>query len=209
MNTTNEPPVGADTVNDGSGDSSDGGGRRRLLVGGGIVAGLAVVAGIAFVLLSGGDSGAGAPVAGPGPVATNRSSARPTTVPSATPTPSAAIKTYTGKNAKDPFAPLVAEPVAAGAAGASGAAAATGSTGTATGAASGAASASGAAQKIKLVAINGTKATISIDGTKGQVAKDETFAKNYKFIALAGTCGTVQYGDVTFKLCKGQTVPVG
>ncbi len=79
------------------------GSNKRVLVAGGIAAGLAVVAAMSYVLLSGGSGEVGtAVVAAPQGTASSQPTAPPSKASS-----SPAIKKFTGKNARDPFKPLV------------------------------------------------------------------------------------------------------
>jgi hypothetical protein len=216
MNSSNQPagPAADDDL------PPAGNGRKQLLIGGGIAAGLAVVAGLAFVLLTGGDDSAPSGVvagardraatAGPSGKATGK----PTGPVTGKPTASGAIKTYSGKNGKDPFAPLVVEAAASGDATA-GSTAASGAA--ATGAASTGAATTGSsagkpakAQTVKMLSISGSSASLSVDSAKQQVKLGATFAKYYKLLALSDNkqCGIIQYGDVTVELCEGKSVRI-
>jgi hypothetical protein len=214
MNSSNQPagPAADDDL------PPAGNGRKQLLIGGGLAAGLAVVAGLAFVLLTGGDDSASSGVVAgarnrtPAAAASGGATARPTGPVTGKPTASGAIKTYSGKNGKDPFAPLVVEAAAAGGTAATGAAAtgaaSTGSTDAATTGSS--AGKPAKAQTVKMLSISGSSASLSVDSAKQQVKLGATFAKYYKLLALSDTkqCGIIQYGDVTVELCEGKSVRI-
>jgi hypothetical protein len=193
-------------------------GRKRLLVAGGVAAGLAAVAGVAFVLLTGGTDPAPDGAASPDvkAVATRLPATdAPTGPATGAPTASGAIKTYSGKSAKDPFAPLVVEPVS-GDASAGTAAAGTAAAGTApdgTAPATGQTTGSGAsrptkAQTVKMLSVTGSSASLSVDSVKHKARIGQTFGTYYKLLSLSSTdpCGLVQYGDVTVELCEGKSV---
>ncbi|KQX66712.1 hypothetical protein [Angustibacter sp. Root456] len=115
------------------------GSNKKVLVAGGVAAGLAVVAAMSYVLLSGGSDAAETGVVA---AAKHTVGQQPSAAPSASSAP--AIKKFTGKNARDPFKALVVEPAAAsvgttGAAGspASGMTGSTSGTGTPSGTTSG------------------------------------------------------------------------
>lgn len=211
-------------------DESATGSNKRVLVAGGIAAGLAVVAAMSYVLLSGGsgDTATGV-VATPKRTATAQPSAAPTAAPSAP-----AIKKFNGSNARDPFKALVVEPVAAAPGGAAGSGSpvvggASGGGSPATTAPSPTApptvpstaptpvtpsvtskprSADPVTISLVSVASNDTSAnfTLNTKAYKG-VKPQATFGTYFKLLNLTqGKCGAVQYGDVTFEMCKGDSL---
>lgn len=207
------------------------GSNKRVLVAGGVAAGLAIVAAMSYVLLSGGsdNTDTGVVAAAKHTVATPQ--------PTAAPAKSApAIKKFTGKNARDPFKALVVEPVAASGgtgatgspasgSGSSGSTSATGSTsGTTSGSTTsggtsvtpGTVSGVGSAPKsanpvtITLVSVTAsdTAASFKLDKQAySGVKPQQTFGTYFKLLNLTeGKCGAVQYGDVTFEMCEGDSL---
>lgn len=215
MNLRKNTPADAVVVEEPTAGSS-----KRLLVAGGVAAGLAVVAAMSYVLLSGGsgDTETGVVAAAKNPVAQSKPTAS-----AATSAP--AIKKFTGKNARDPFKALVVEPVAASAA-PTGAPApgGTGSTSPTAAPVGGSStpvtlpsptysSPAPSATKAKsttismvAVASGDTSARLKVDGKSYEVKPLEEFGSYFKLLNLReSTCGAVQYGDVTFDLCEGES----
>jgi hypothetical protein len=201
--------------------------NKRLLVIGGVAAGLAVVAAMSYVLLSGGseDPDLGV-IASPGRTVAAQPSAPPTGAASAP-----AIKKFTGKNARDPFKALVVEPVAAAAGTGSTSGTTSGTTGTTSGTTTGTTSgttsgsttptvaptasptaAPRATDPVTItlvsVAAGDTSANFKLDGTAVKGVKPQaTFATYFKLLNLTqGKCGAIQYGDVTFEMCEGDSI---
>ncbi len=217
MNLRNNAPAEGGVVD--AGESSS---RKKLLVGGGLAAALAVVAAMSYVFLAGSDNaGDTGVVASAGHSATSR----PTTEPTGTATSAPAIKKFTGKNAKDPFKPLVVEQAAstgaATVAGGSPAAPAgtpvpgvTPSTSTSVSPAVSPTTtpATPAPQaksmKITMVAVStgDTTARITVDSKTYDVKPLGEFGSYFKLLNLRESkCGAIQYGDATFDLCEGQS----
>ncbi len=197
-------------------------GRKRLLVAGGLAAALALVAAMGYVFLTGGDDAAETGVVASGP----RVQGTATPLPTGTATSAPPIKKFNGKNARDPFKPLVVEQVAStaspstgttgGSTGTTGGS--TGTTGGSTGTTGGTAGTTGDSTTprstspvtIKLVTVNAsdTSATFLLDQKQyAGVEPMKTFGRYFKLLNLRqGKCGAVQYGDVTFDLCEGQSL---
>lgn len=222
MNLRKNTPADAVVV-----DEPTAGSSKRVLVAGGVAAGLAVVAAMSYVLLSGGsgDTETGVVAAAKNPVAQSKPTAS-----AATSAP--AIKKFTGKNARDPFKALVVEPAAvvgatAGATPAPTAAPAPGGTGstsptaapiggsstpvtlpspTYSSPAPSATKAKSTTISMVAVASGDTSARLKVDGKSYEVKPLEEFGTYFKLLNLReSTCGAVQYGDVTFDLCEGES----
>lgn len=207
------------------------GSNKKVLVAGGVAAGLAVVAAMSYVLLAGGsdDTETGVVAA-----AKHTVTQKPTAAPS--PAKSApAIQKFTGKNARDPFKALVVEPAAAsGGSTASTSGSSSGSTGSSSGTGSTSGSTSGSTTSggtvanpvggstsgstpkstdpvtITLVSVTSTDtaATFTLDKQSYKNVKPQaTFGTYFKLLNLTeGKCGAVQYGDVTFDMCEGDSL---
>jgi predicted component of type VI protein secretion system len=175
---------------------------------------------MSYVLLSGGsgDSETGVVAGAKNPVAKTK--------PTASAAKSApAIKKFTGKNARDPFKALVVEPVAAAPGPAASSPAPTANptaapvggpatpvtvpsssyTAPSTPAPS-ATTAKSTTITMVAVASGDTSARIKVDGKSYEVKPLEQFGTYFKLLNLReSSCGAVQYGDVTFDLCVGQS----
>ncbi|MGL4173420.1 MAG: hypothetical protein ACRCTR_05010 [Actinomycetota bacterium] len=195
--------------------------KRRVLVGGGVAVGLAAVAGITFVLLSGGGDTRNEPTANITLRATGQAGA-PTANPTAAPTASALPTTVPSQNSDDftdPFIALVnfdevpaptdpavpadngTDPVDPGTDPADpGTDPADPGTDPSTG------GQADTAQKVSLSSISKATAVFAVNAKKHTVTEGESFAEYFKLLAIEGECGSVQYGDVTFQLCEGDSV---
>src|SRR5215210_4813107 len=189
-------------------------GNRRTLVAL-LAVGVLIVGALAyFFLLAGGDD----PVEDASPVR-RTPVVQPTPAPVVTPAPAKAPKLSRKAIGKDPFKPLVVEPVAAdsgvtgtaagggnlaGAGGNAGVPASGGTTvtgGTTGGGTDGSASSpSPLTVKVLSVAADNSSSRVTV-GTKAySVAVGDTFATYFKTLRLKnGKCGTFQYGDESFE----------
>lgn len=191
--------------------------RTKLLLGVGVVAALVAAAAGWFVLSSGGGTTS---AGGSGPVATAAPTGpAATTAPSAT--ASAPIQKYTGKNARDPFKALVVAPVAvatpASSPGSGGgpspstSAPTSGPVPSSTTPSPTATATPATPTKVTMVTVaaDDASARISVSSKVYDVKPLEKFATNFKLLNLyGGRCGAIQYGDVTFDLCEGQSLSV-
>ena len=221
MNLRNKAPADAVVVD----ESVEGSGRKGMFVAGGVAAGLAVVAGMSYMLLSGGDDAAEA-----GVVASAKRSVVAQPNATAAPSSAPAIKKFNGKNARDPFKALVVEAAAVPAGASSGAGATpapvvvpttapTIAPGTVpapvtvpstspTSSRPAPTSTKASLIRITMVAVStgDTTARIKVDGGVYDVKPQEEFGKYFKLLNLHdGSCGAIQYGDEAFDLCEGQS----
>jgi hypothetical protein len=192
---------------DGVVDESAPGSRKGLIVTAGVAAGLAVVVGMGYVLVSGGDDAAETGVV---------ASAKHTPAAGSTATPTAAakakaapaIKKYTNKTARDPFKALVVEPVSSTGGGA-GTSPTAGATAPATQPTD---TAPEGATTITLVSVTSTNSSANFmvnSEPANAVKKGQTFGEHFKLMDLSGgKCATVQFGDISVNMCEGKSLSV-
>ncbi|GAA4354090.1 hypothetical protein [Angustibacter luteus] len=191
---------------DGVVDESAPGGRKGLVVAAGVAAGLAVVVGMGYVLVSGGDD---APESGVVASANHTPAAKATAAPTKAAKAKAApaIKKYTSKTARDPFKALVVEPVAS-----TGGAAGTSATGGATAPATQPTAAPSGATTITLVSVTSTNSSANFkvnSAAANGIKKGQTFGEHFKLIDMSGgKCATVQFGDISVNMCEGKSLSV-
>ena len=168
--------------------------RERALV---IIFGMLALLAVVYLLLFSGGEEAIEGFDQPTPRPTATTSPRPTASPTATSPP----RTFEVFEGKDPFRPLV------GAAPSDGGGTNGGTNG---GTAPPPTGGPDDAQRVTLLAINGSganrTATVQVDSTEYTVKEGETFAGSYRVKSLTSRCGTFVFGDEQFTLCVGQEV---
>lgn len=168
--------------------------RERVIL---IVVGVAVVLGVAFMMLGGGSDSAVVDVSSAPRVA-------PGTRPTSSPPPVEAGDSFDTGGAKDPFEPPGGFAVAQSPGGSPGGAQGSGSpTPQATGGVPG-------RSRVALLDIytqGGTRfASVQVDGEIHNVKQGDTFSSTYRVVTITDSCATFVQGDERFTLCIGQQV---